>query len=390
MISVPIHLVRYEVHDGEIVPWFLGRRDVPWLRDLIELFEAFVGEPRRALESRLMRSSQTALFRLAVHVMWQLYPTRVEAAVSPRAARSVLFVAAAANSRRDEALAAAADKLGIDPEPLLAAMLADLPGARVIGPVSQVVGPDPLALWCNTAIILALARRAIDVRLEVSGNARAVVRQAKLHGLICSVEGRSAGDACRLSLAGPLSALAQTTRYGHALARLIPVLPWTTAFRFEARCRMGGEEDATHRLVLTKGSPIEPGAEPRRFDSAVEARFARDFARATEQWVLVREPEPVEAADKLIFPDFEIRQAADPSCRWWIEIVGFWTRDYLEQKAASLRAARLDRLILCVDEARACEFGTALAHHPDRFAARFVWFRRFVDVGEVLAAVHEA
>ena len=105
------------------------------------------------------------------------------------------------------------------------------------------------------------------------------------------------------------------------------------------------------------GSPIEPGPEPRLFDSRVEARFAREFVRATSEWSLTREPEPIEVAGALVFPDFEIRATADPSRRWLIEIVGFWTAAYLEKKFAVLRVVRKERLVLCVDRARACELG---------------------------------
>jgi predicted nuclease of restriction endonuclease-like RecB superfamily len=38
-----------------------------------------------------------------------------------------------------------------------------------------------------------------------------------------------------------------------------------------------------------------------------------------------------------------------------LEIVGFWTPDYLRRKLALYREARLSNLILCIDQARACD-----------------------------------
>jgi hypothetical protein len=136
--------------------------------------------------------------------------------------------------------------------------------------------------------------------------------------------------------------------------------------------------------VLTHLSPVYPSAQPRRYDSALEARFAADLLRATRTWILTREPEPIALGDKLIFPDFELRHVGDPRRRWLVEIVGFWTPAYLTAKLADLRRARLDHLILCVDAARACDASSFPQH------AHLVWFKRRIEVREVLAVVDGA
>ncbi len=76
------------------------------------------------------------------------------------------------------------------------------------------------------------------------------------------------------------------------------------------------------------------------------------MARIAPDWDVIREPEAVPAAGKLIFPDFLLRHRLDPARAWLVEIVGFWTPDYLSRKLAGLRAARIPNLILCVDEER--------------------------------------
>lgn len=388
MLSVPTALVRYDIRDGEIVPHFLGTSDVPWLRDLLDTFTALVDEPRTEVEARLRRPPGRALFPIAVHLLWQIFAPSARAAVSPRRARAALFLAAAGAvgpEERQAAMRTAANWLGTEPASITESLFADLPGERCLtapGVQHDRLGPDELALRCNTAILQALARRAISMHVVLTENTRAVVQQAKLRGLMCTVEGSIArGEPCALTLTGPLSLFARTTAYGHALADLIPTLAWCRTFRAELMCRLGSAQDRAHRLVLTHLSPIRPGREPRRYDSALEARFARDWQRATSEWVLGREPGPVEAAGKLIFPDFEVRHVRDPRRRWLLEIVGFWTPDYLAAKLAALRSARIQRLIVCVDRRRSCG-AEAL---PD--TAAVVWFGRSIDVGEILALV---
>lgn len=43
-----------------------------------------------------------------------------------------------------------------------------------------------------------------------------------------------------------------------------------------------------------------------------------------------------------------------PQNRWLLEIMGFWTPEYVTRKLARLRAAGLERLVLCIDEERDC------------------------------------
>ena len=67
--------------------------------------------------------------------------------------------------------------------------------------------------------------------------------------------------------------------------------------------------------------------------------------------------------------------------KWLIEIVGFWTPDYLRNKLARLRSARVSNLILCIDEDLNCG---EEALPPD---ARAIFYRRLVDPGDVLRIV---
>ena len=100
---------------------------------------------------------------------------------------------------------------------------------------------------------------------------------------------------------------------------------------------------------------------------------------------MVREPEPLRlGSGRLIFPDFALVHRRDPERRWLLEIVGFWTESYLADKLARLRGARIDRLILCVDAARACDDDAV----PE--GAEVLRYRRRVDAKQVLARIEAA
>jgi len=172
-----------------------------------------------------------------------------------------------------------------------------------------------------------------------------------------------------------------TRLYGRALGELVPLLAWCPRFRLRAECVVQGRRLS---LQLGTGDPIFPASAPRRYDSGLEERFAREFRRLAPAWDVIREPEPIAAGDTLVFPDFALRHRSAPGRKWLLEIVGFWTPDYVARKLALYRAAHLSNLILCIDESRNC----AEADLPPE--ALVVWFRRRVDAAAVLRMVETA
>ena len=158
----------------------------------------------------------------------------------------------------------------------------------------------------------------------------------------------------------------------------MPLLAWCPRFRLRAECVFH-----ERRLTLQLGptDPIFPAAAPRRYDSRLEERFAREFRRLAPAWDVIREPEPITAGATLIFPDFALQHRSNPARRWLLEIVGFWTPDYVARKLALYRSAHLSNLILCIDQDRNC----AEADFPA--GALVVRFRRRVDAAAVLRLV---
>jgi predicted nuclease of restriction endonuclease-like RecB superfamily len=121
--------------------------------------------------------------------------------------------------------------------------------------------------------------------------------------------------------------------------------------------------------------------EPRRFDSQLEERFARDFRKVAPDWDVLREPEPISVGTRLVFPDFALQHRTEQSRRWLVELVGFWTPEYVRRKLALYREARVANLILCIAEDRAC----AAEELPA--GAVILRFRRRVDAAAVRRGV---
>jgi hypothetical protein len=150
------------------------------------------------------------------------------------------------------------------------------------------------------------------------------------------------------------------------------MLAWCARFHLRAECLLQGRRLT---LQLRTGDPVFPGSAPRPYDSAIEERFAREFRKLAPGWDIVREPEPINAAGTLIFPDFAIQCRGDPGRRWLLEIVGYWTPDYIARKLARYHSAQPLNLILCIDEQRNCA-SADLPRTPASFGSGGAWIRQ--------------
>jgi uncharacterized protein len=382
---LPGNLLSCEFRRSAAIPRFLGESDRPWIRALIDECERFAGRPIRELETRLRDPAPGApedKRRLVAHLLLGMARSRIEAPVPPREARAALFATAGRFSAdpREIVIGRCAWELGVSHAALMGSLFADLPPERIaISPPS--LDPGDMVLRANLALAQGLLARAYCVSIALEGNARAVVRHAALRGLICSVTGRAGDDLAHIELSGPFALFRRTLLYGRALGGVVPVFAWTRRFKLEATCDIRGRRAL---VTLATGDPIFPSSEPTRFDSRLEERFARDFARIARDWAIVREPEPVDAGGHLFFPDFAVHPRLDASRRWLVEIVGFWTPEYLANKLERLRRARVSNLVLCIDADRNLGDGGIPA------SAAVVRYRRRVDAAKVLEVVAAA
>jgi predicted nuclease of restriction endonuclease-like RecB superfamily len=364
----------------------LSDGDQGWVRALIDELERHVGRPERELRERLAEPlplpSPLLQRRVAAVVLSRIWRSATEAPIPPKEVRRAVFdeMAATSGSRKD-VLERVGLRLGIAPAALSAALFADLPGERIVQPPGSVPTATDAIRRINLTMAQAMLFRATSVRVFVEGQTRALVRIAKLRGLICTVSVPSDRSAPYVELSGPYALFRRTLLYGRALATIVPPLVSCARFSLNATCVVRSQ---AVDFVLTSGDPVSSADQGRPFDSKLEERFVRQFRRAAPDWDVIREPEPVRVGDGLIFPDFLLRHRKDPGRRFLLEIVGFWTREYLEKKLAALRRANLGNLVICVDADRGCSEGDL------PLGTRIVRFKKTIDPRAVLALIEPA
>ncbi len=388
---LPGALLAFRVYRGSLVPRYLTERDDVWVREVLDDLDGLVGREARevteAFRGRVLeRARRAGAPPRAVagvwHVCARVWELRTKAPLPPRVARRTAFEEGARCATREEALDAAAKRLGATEEQLMSSLLADRASARRLHPPTDAPSPRQVVLAYNLSLLQGLLLRATDLDVLARSYVRSIVRFAKLRRLLCTYDALE--DGLRISLSGPLSVLHHTTKYGYALANFVPAAIATPGWSIEARCLVG-RESAT--LRANSADPIaSTHTLPKDFDSAVERRLARDVRRLGTDWQLVRETAAVHAGGRIFFPDFTLVRGAN---RILVEIVGYHTPEYLTSKLRVLREAGLTRSIVCVDESLACDSGEVCAGAVLRYRKR-VDARALIDAAERMASAHGA
>ncbi len=282
-----------------------------------------------------------------------------------------------------------ATSLGITPHALQRGLYDDRPGARVLRGVPAADGRALLARY-NLELARAVLRDATRVVLHARGGWRNVFRAVKAAGLMHELE--RDGARYRLVLTGPAAEfLVRPTRYGVRFARVLPVLARSPGWRVDAEVIRHGQACQLRvrgrARALAGVAPV--GGEPRRerFDSAWERRFMRDFRASSwaqdQGWSVSRERSPLSAGGAVFLPDFTLRHADGREAA--VELVGFWTPEYLATKVAKIRAVGDVPLVLVV--AKALAVGDAGRQLADVGGERIVWCGQHPRTGDVMRVV---
>ncbi len=255
----------------------------------------------------------------------------------------------------------------------------------------------------NLGLVQAALLDAESLVFRARGGWKGVFRALRRVRLMADIT-REGRRGYRLKLTGPAAPfVVRPQRYGIRMARILPELLRAPGARIAARVLHEGRavtlhveaEDPVFRPWLGRG-PRRRGASGRgpgsRHDSLWEADLARalreriEALRATsrEGWTLVREDAPVLLPGGSVFlPDFTLRHRDGREA--WVELVGFWTPEYLHEKLRKLEGAGVRNLVLVVP--RSTE-----AAHPELARAleagghAVVWFTTGPRPGAVLEA----
>lgn len=333
---------------------------------------------------KLVRGLCALLERRSVFCVSQSPPSSQEPAELPSIAdpptvrrrlfeESALAGLALSDPQRRDIIQAAADRMNLAAGQIEAAMWGDRDENLVLQRFDA-IPPGDLILWYNQSLIQTLLFRCTAMRFHIHGGVhwKRVLRDVKRNGLMYTLEYGGGDDdhsAVTCVLDGPLGLFRMTDRYGTSFARLLPSITGTPIWSIDGSImRKTDDGQKIYRFEMSSddaGGRLRPvhdgGDDGGGYDSSVEAAFAAKFGdhfgrNDGSGWRISREPDPLIADGKAMIPDFAFERFGR---RVYLEIVGFWTREYMERKAAKLRTL-FDRgggghdLLVAVNSELAC------------------------------------
>ncbi|HLL23061.1 MAG TPA: DUF790 family protein [Kofleriaceae bacterium] len=325
-----------------------GPADLPWIEDLVSIVERSVGEPWRVLVERIEQAPLSARGRVVsqraraaiANALRRLLGGRSERARIARRLRAcVLGHPALDRDTRDARLAAAAAELGIEPGDIESLLWADLARERPVVLTSGRPDARRLAAIANLDKLQRELRRAHEIELRIFEQPHAFVRLAARFGLLTHVTRETEGLCLRIT--GPLALFHATTVYGRALGALVPLLVGHSRFALDLRCELPSGPVTLH---------VEPPLWLPPYRARPKPSVAEHLARALERrgHAVTREPTPLAIGAHVVFPDLAVEHAG---ARWFVEVIGFSTTEYLADKRARYAAVGAE-VVLCTDASR--------------------------------------
>lgn len=402
---LPTDLLMFRQNGEQIIPKRLNidKFHLKLAVELIDCYKKAVGERYGELERRLaeMEGDNTdyKIKRGLAHILKSSFSTfEVVSPLEPPMLRERVFASAAKSvASRDTAkftLRTVADQLSHEldkevlPEQVSKGLYADLNENKIL---TAFDAPTPEALLHRynlsqvQGIFYKASQLIINAHRNTPGEYKILFRYLKLFQLMSYIEG-DADHGFTITVDGPTSLFNPSTRYGLAIAKLIPALlhvtRWSLAATLQVKDFYSGNWKTGRFTLNSECSLVSHYPPAKEYDSMLEASFVDKWNSAKTEWVLEREVDLIPIPGSVMIPDFRLVHPDGKT--YLLEIVGYWRPEYLQKKFYQVRTAERNDLILAISERLNLDkAGVKLENVP----AKIVWFKDKLLPKQVLAVL---
>lgn len=386
---------RYSIQGDFIRPSYILRRDadkyLPLCGELIRIYRRHAGKARSELDEAVLNLEgertdykiirglaklleESCEFRPRWDMEFPLFRERVFSIVQkhyPVVSKPDLL-----HPRlRVDVLSEIAAETGVPPEEVEARLYGDLPDNCILFSFRSDVTAEGLLKRYNLALAQAVLYHAESARVRITGDYRTVFQYLQLSRLMHEI--RKIPEGYEMEISGPASLFSNTQRYGVRMAVFLPGLLLAKSWSMVAdiKTRQGRK---AFLLNSNSGLSSHYSAAP-EFDSKVEEMFFNKFSKKKRGWEIQREGDIIILEDSVFMPDFTFRSKDGKIVH--MEIIGYWTPEYLEKKLSKIRRAGPDRLILAVNRSLNCS--------RDDFKGEWIDYTTGIRIKDVLERLEQ-
>ncbi|MFM7885238.1 MAG: DUF790 family protein [Pseudanabaena sp.] len=368
---LPSELLMHRLNGETVIPKRLKLDDQHQMiaTELIAIFESCKGQPQSELDRQLQDlEGDTPDYRVKrglAHILKSSFSTfEIISPLEPQELRRRVFELSAqvvpSQQATSETLEKLADKLTQElnrevlPSQITQGLYADLMENRILTHFDTPTTEDLIHRY-NLSQVQGIFYRASHMTLNVHrndpGEYKLLFRYLKLFQLMSYIEG-DVNYGFTITVDGATSLFGTSTRYGLAIAKLLPALLHVTKWSLQATL----VEKDTYSKQKRKGlftldsecGLVSHYPAGKTYDSAIEASFAEKWADLKTEWKLEREVDLIPIPGSVMIPDFRL---VHPDGRnYLLEIVGYWRPEYLRKKFSQVKQANCENLILAISE----------------------------------------
>jgi len=403
---LPKDLLEVRKIRGRIYPRFASASDVELAEIVMDVFRMHLGrrygDAMEQLKS-LENASNYRKVRGFAKVLERFCRFDICTSVDPIKLRMFLFSRGfvTKEEEREKILMHAAEKFRTTIDEIEHAMFADMEEEMIISHINKINASDLIKFY-NLSLLQTALFDSLRMTFWTGSNYKDIFRRIKWLGLMYDIYEAEESDAARImkigggsdehillvEITGAASILKMTRKYGTAMAKLIPsVLSanawWIRAEILDASRIYMMEIDSSRAFLFPRNE------EHISYDSSLEEEFARNIRAINRSYEVIREPAIVKAGKHAFIPDFAVRirsdkcgdgsdggndsndsndsdmrghhhnnraahrqgeDRAESEREVYIEIVGFWTPEYLRSKVEKVRNASVPLIIIAREE----------------------------------------
>ncbi|HAC65132.1 MAG TPA: hypothetical protein DCF68_16785 [Cyanothece sp. UBA12306] len=268
-------------------------------------------------------------------------------------------------------------------------LYADLQENRILTNF-ETPSPEELIHRYNLSQVQGIFYRSSHITINAHrndpGEYKLLFRYLKLFQLMSYIEG-DADTGFTITMDGPTSLFKASTRYGLALAKMIPALlhvsKWSLKTKLQIKDSYTGASKIRYFSLDDRCGLVTHYSKGKTYDSMLEESFAQRWEKLKTEWQLEREVELIPLPGSVMIPDFRL---VHPDGRdFLLEIVGYWRPEYLKKKFYQVRNSDVDNLILAISERLNLDkAGVNFSDTP----ARIVWFKGKLNPKDILAVLN--
>jgi predicted nuclease of restriction endonuclease-like RecB superfamily len=382
---LPSNLLVVWKRQGKIYPRYIKKtkNNIEIALNLIEVYKKSVGKKKQIIRDRInefeehnyrfIRGLSILLDRRSIYKCNSVFePNKLRYEVFELTGK---FGPATTTEKRNQILKEASKKLDLSIDKIENNIYADLDSELILISFNPLAPEELLELY-NLSLTQTMLFDSIELRFTTSHNWQKIFFKTKKLGLIYEA---SKNGELWIKIDGPNSIFKLNRRYGSNISKLVPLILKSLNWKIEAKIlwKYTNEiysfriDSINHKDLFRIQEVTEV------YDSIVEADFGSRFQALKTKWDIKREPEPLIVNKHVMIPDFSFER---DDVKVYMEVVGFWTTDYLIRKIKKLKEIKVNMLV-AVDQNLACE---ALTQLKKRSSINILYYKKRIPLAPVL------